>query len=393
MVNASVVKRICVLIAALLMFCAAGPLSAFRGAGVSASPDELTSVECSEADRIIVDRAIRLAFLGSPDMTNTWLPRYSFYACNSTKKYESGVLENSMPYSRSALFNGTEFEGMQQYIGWVDADTGATPDYSYSVNNFLNLANTPNSIFDMAARMATAYGENWGALMGSDCSAFLSYAWQIPHMTTYMFTSDAVDWNICRVVPATNGHESAYTMKDLYALQPGDALICCNKSGEDEHGNPIYRGHCVLITDVKLNPFGDAVEFDTLEEISPRAVAKTRSAEEFLTYCNKLTSSGSYYKFYRLISKSHLKLEIELFYDVCGGKPLDDSESVAFAFVRTADGGCAYYDDYISLVPERDGYVFAGWSLSPGGSVIRPGEVISTMRDHTLFAVWTRTGA
>ena len=371
------------------MLAALVPCAAVRESAASAQPsDGLVSIERSEADRIIVERAMRLAFLGSPEGENTWMPRYSFYACNSQKKYQAGVAENSMPYSRSALFNTTEFVGKQQYIGWIDADSGATPAYAYSIANFLVMANTPNSDFDLAARAATAQDANWGALLGSDCSAFLSYAWQIPHMTTYMFTSDAVDWNISRQVPATVGHESKYTYSDLKELRPGDAMICCNRSGTDEHGNPIYRGHCIIITDIKLDASGTPAIVETVEEISPRAIFKSRTADEFLSYANKLHSSGAYYKFYRLVSKRHLKLEIEITYDAAGGVMPGD-ERLAFAFVLDAEGRGTTYADVISVAPSREGYTFLGWGLDPAGDdLISENTPITLLRDHVIYARW-----
>ena len=366
-------------------------LAAFTGAfcasGASASPSAV--IEGSEADRIIVQRALRLAFLGQAEGGASWTPRYSFLACNSNKAYTAGAPEYSMPYSRSALFNTTEFAGLQQYIGWVDADTGATPSYAYTIANFLELANTPESVFDRAARAAVSQGANWGALLGSDCSAFLSYAWQIPHMTTYMFTSDAVDWNICREVPATKGHEGTYSEADLLALEPGDALVAAKISGHDEHGNPLYRGHCVIITGISLDENGRPDIIDTVEEISPRAIAKHRTAEEFLKYANKPSASGANYKFYRLISKSHLKLELEITLDTAGGDPLPDSERVAIVFARDARGNTAAYDGVISLTPTRPGYTFLGWGLTQFGSdVIAPGTPITMSFDHTLYARW-----
>lgn len=383
----AVKKASALLIAALFLLLG---LAADVTSPASASPEGTVSMQCSEADRIIVERAKRLAFLGSPEMTNTWTPRYSFRACNSTKRYEAGVPENSLPYSRGTLFNSTSFEGMQRYIGRIDADSGALRGYDSSVSSFLKAANTPGSDFDLAAREALIQDANWGALMGTDCSAFLSYAWQIPQMTTYMFTSDAVDWNICRIIPATEGHESAYTIEDLKALQPGDALICSRMSGVDEHNNPLYRGHCVLITDIRLDSDGVPAVVDTLEEISPRAIAKTRSAREFLEFANKKTSSESYYKCYRLVSKSHLKLEIEITYDTNGGVPFEAENSVAFAFVRSADGSGATYGDILSPVPEKEGSAFLGWALTPySQTVLLPGDRITREQDHTLYAVWS----
>ena len=387
MAKRGLLKRITAL-ALLALFCCglAGAFSAPVGAQ-NASGGRF--VEGSFADEIIVERALRLAFLGQEEGGASWLPRYSFLACNSDKRYTAGTPEYSMPYSRSALFNTTEFVGLQQYVGWVDADTGATPSYAYTIANFLDLANKPDSVFDRAARAAVAQDANWGALLGSDCSAFLSYAWQIPHMTTYMFTSDAVDWNICRVVPATKGHESRYTAEDLLALKPGDAMVCANVSGHDEHGNPLYRGHCVIITSIELDESGAPVYVDTVEEISPRAIAKHRTAEDFLKYANKLASSGAYYKFYRLISKSHLKLELEITLDVCGGEPLSDDERVAIVFVKDAKGNKATYGDAVSLTPERPGYTFLGWGLTQFGSdVIDPNTPIELCVDHTLYARW-----
>lgn len=374
-----IIKRT-VIIILLLALCAAGaPLS-------RAEQLQLTSIPCGTAERIIVERAMRLAFLGDPDGNNTWTPNYSFLACNVDKRYQAGKPENSMPYSRSALFNDTEFSGLQQYIGWVDADTGMTPSYEYTVANFLSLANTRGSVFDRAAAAAYEADENWGALLGSDCSAFLSYAWQIPHMTTYMFISDAVDFNICREVPATKGHTKAYTVQDLKNLLPGDAMICANISGTDEHGNPLYRGHCIIITDIRLDSRGTPVEVVTVEEISPRARVKTRTAEEFLEYANKLHVSGAYYKFYRLISKRHLKLEIEISYNAEGGRLSD--KAVACVFALTAEGSAVSYADALDPVPERDGYTFLGWALSPDGEILSKDSPITTLRDHTLYAVW-----
>ncbi|MBR6109587.1 MAG: InlB B-repeat-containing protein [Clostridia bacterium] len=342
-----------------------------------------------DADRIIVQRALRLAFLGQEQGRASWTPRYSFLACNSDKSYSAGQAEFSMPYSRSALFNTTEFVGQQQYIGWVDADSGATPSYAYTIANFLRCANTPGSAFDRAARAAVAANAKWGALLGSDCSAFLSYAWQIPHMTTFMFTSDAVDWNICRIVPATKGHESRYSNSDLLALEPGDAMVCANVSGRDEHGNPLYRGHCVIITDITLDANGKPIFVDTVEEIAPRAIAKHRTAEEFLKYANKLPSSGAYYKFYRLISKSHLKLELEITLDPAGGDPIPESESVKLVFARDAQGNIALYDEVISFAPTRAGAEFIGWGLYENGDdIIAPGTPIELLFDHTLYARW-----
>lgn len=366
------------LVFAFFSFAAAGNTANSAPAGVS----------YPAANEIIVERALRLAFLGSPEGENTWLPRYSFYACNSDKKYQAGVVENSMPYSRSALFNATEFVGRQQYIGWVDADSGRTPTYAYSIANFLKTANAPGSDFDLAARAATARDANWGALLGSDCSAFLSYAWQIPHMTTYMFISDAVDWNVCRQVPATRGHESAYTYNDLLALEPGDAMICAHASGVDEHGSPVYRGHCIIITGIKTDASGKPVTVDTVEEISPRAIKKTRSADDFLAYANKLHSSGGYYKFYRLISKRHLKLEIEISYDPMGG--ILPENSLAIVFAKDASGSILPYGEALDAVPVRQGYAFRGWSLTPDGEPLTPETPIAEMRDHTLYAVWTQ---
>lgn len=367
---------------AAVLFAAAAMLAAF-GQGALSAP---TGRAYPEADGIIVERAMRLAFLGSPEGENSWLPRYSFYACNSDKKYTAGVKENSMPYSRSALFNTTEFVGKQQYIGWVDADSGMTPTYAYSIANFLKTANEPGSDFDLAARAATAADANWGALLGSDCSSFLSYAWQIPHMTTYMFISDAVDWNIARQVPATKGHESAYTYEDLLALEPGDAMICAHASSVDEHGSPVYRGHCIIITGIETDASGRPVSVGTVEEISPRAVKKTRTADEFLAYANKLHSSGGYYKFYRLISKRHLKLEIEISYDPMGGTL--DKDTLSIVFAKDAEGRVYPYGAALDPVPQRDGYRFAGWSLTPGGDPLSKDTPIALMRDHTLYAVW-----
>ena len=362
---------------------AAAMLAAF-GQGALSAP---ISRPYPEADGIIVERAMRLAFLGSPEGENSWLPRYSFLACNSDKRYQAGVRENSMPYSRSALFNATEFVGKQQYIGWVDADSGMTPSYAYSIANFRKTANEPGSDFDLAARAATAANANWGALLGSDCSAFLSYAWQIPHMTTYMFISDAVDWNIARQVPATKGHESAYTYEDLLALEPGDAMICAHASSVDEHGSPVYRGHCIIITGIETDASGKPVTVGTVEEISPRAVKKTRTADEFLAYANKLHSSGGYYKFYRLVSKRHLKLEIEISYDPMGGTLEGDALSIVFA--KDAEGRVYPYGTALEPVPAKPGYRFVGWSLTPGGEVLSADTPIAQMRDHTLYAVWS----
>ena len=382
MERSKLLKRAAALLLLILMLTAGLPLSALAEPAGS-------SVPASDADAIIVQRALRLAFLGQEQGNASWTPRYSFLACNSEKRYTAGTPEISMPYSRSALFNTTQFVGKQQYIGWVDADSGATPSYAYTITNFLRMANTPGSVFDMAARAAVAEDANWGALLGSDCSAFLSYAWQIPHMTTYMFTSDAVDWNICRIVPATKGHESRYTYQDLLALEPGDAMVCANVSGTDEHGNPLYRGHCVIITGITLDSSGRPAFIDTVEEISPRAIAKHRSAEDFLKYANKLASSGAYYKFYRLISKSHLKLELEITYDTAGGDPIPDESSVAIVFARDAEGNISTYDDVISFTPTKAGAEFAGWGLTQNGDdIIAPGTGIDLLFDHTLYARW-----
>lgn len=380
-------KKFIALALLLIMLTLGAGAFPMRADTAHASPER--SIPGSEADMIIVRRAMRLAFLGQEEGGASWLPRYSFLACNSKKGYTAGAAEYSMPYSRSALFNTTDFVGMQQYVGWVDADSGATPSYAYTIANFLRLANTPGSVFDRAAGAAAAEGANWGALLGSDCSAFLSYAWQIPHMTTYMFTSDAVDWNICREVPATRGHESRYTKEDLLSLEPGDAMVCANVSGHDEHSNPLYRGHCVVITGIGLDSSGRPEYVDTVEEISPRAISKHRTAEEFLEYANRLASSGAYFRFYRLISKSHLKLELEISYDVSGGDPLADEESVAIVFARDAQGNTATYDEVISFTPTRAGYSFLGWGLTEfGGDVIAPGTPIELLVDHTLYARW-----
>lgn len=378
-------KRIIKTIAAILLVLPM--LAGFFPARRAEGAEGFVSMPRSLADDIITQRALRLAFLGSPEGLNTWTPRYSFRACNSTKHYDAGVPENSMPYSRSALFNGTEFTGKQQYVGWVDPDTGATPDYAFTITNFLRQANEPGSLFDRAASEAYLRDANWGALLGSDCSAFLSYAWQIPHMTTYMFTSDAVDQNICRIVPATRGHEGIYTAEDLIALEPGDAMIAANRSGTDEHGNPLYRGHCVIITDIKLDGAGRPAIVETVEEIAPRAVSKTRTAQEFLEFANKFHSSGSYFRFYRLISKRHLKLEIELTLDVCGGEPLPAGADVLPVFAKDISGALTYAP-LLSVLPQRTGYRFLGWSLTPAGEVLAADTPILTQRDHTVYAVW-----
>ncbi|MBQ1817284.1 MAG: InlB B-repeat-containing protein [Clostridia bacterium] len=373
--------------AALLALCAA-PQAPLGQTPVQASA-AIGYIAGDPADEIIVWRAMRLAFLGRGEGSVSWLPSCTFYACNSQKQYTAGEYEFSMPYSRSALFNGTEFGGLQQYIGWVDPDSGRTPSYEYSVSNFVKEANTPGSVFDLASHAAAEQGANWGALLGSDCSAFLSYAWQVPHMTTFMFTSDAVDWNICREVPATRGHQSKYGVIDLAALRPGDAMVCCNRSGTDENGNPLYRGHCIIITRVGVDSNGKPVTVDTVEEISPRAIAKSRSADEFLAYANKLHSSGAYYKFYRLVSKRHLKLELEITYDPAGGSLEGVENGVEFVFARDAAGYTATYDGLISRTPTRPGYEFLGWGLTAGGSdVISPGTPIALTTDHTLYARW-----
>lgn len=360
--------------------------AAIKPASASASAGYIAG---SAADEIIVCRAMRLAFLGREEGRVSWLPAYTFYACNSKKVYTAGEYEFSMPYSRSALFNGTEFTGLQQYIGWVDPDSGMTPSYAYSVTNFVKEANTPGSVFEQASRAASEQGANWGALLGSDCSAFLSYAWQVPHMTTFMFTSDAVDYNICREVPATRGHESAYGYSDLLKLLPGDAMVCCNRSGTDENGNPLYRGHCMIITGITVDGNGTPVTVETVEEISPRAVAKVRSADEFLAYANKLHSSGAYYKFYRLISKKHLKLELEISFDPAGGTLGGVENGMVFVAARDARGYTATYDELISNVPVKAGSTFLGWGLTPNGSdIIAPGTPIAAVTDHTLYARW-----
>lgn len=353
---------------------------------------ETDAQTASEANEIIVRRAMRLAFLGQAEGGASWTPRYSFHACNSDWKYIAGQTETSMPYSRSALFNGTEFEGMQNYIGYISADTGAAASYGNTVTYFLRIANTPGSVFDNAARSAVALGSRWGALLGSDCSSFLSYAWQIPHMTTYMLTTDAVAWNICRIVPPTRGHEGHFTAEDISNLEPGDAMICCNRSGTDENGNPIYRGHCVIITAIRTDINGRIVSVDTVEEIAPRAVFKSRSLNEFIWYANKLQSSGAYYKFYRLVSKRHLKLEIELVFDSNGGDPIPDEMSVKTVFVRDAFGNRNTYDGVLNLIhPTRQGYLFMGWGLNPkDDNVITSGTEIELMLDHTLYAKWQK---
>lgn len=361
-------------------FTAAPPAAAFASAA--------DTIKGSAADEIIVRRAMRLAFLGQDEGGASWTPRFTFYGCNSGRRYFKDKPETSLPYSRSSLFNGTAFAGKQQYIGWVDPDTGMTASYVYSVANFLRMANTPGTDFDLAAQLASENEANWGALLGSDCSAFLSYAWQIPHMTTYTLTTDAVDWNLCREITALRGREAHYTTDDLLCLLPGDAIICCNKSGVDEHGNPMYRGHCILITAIRLDSSGRPVGVDTIEEISPRAIAKSRTAEEFLEYANKLHSSGAYYKFYRLVSKCHLKLELEIAYDVNGGDPLPVESRVAFVCAMDASGAKGTYDPLLTLTASRSGFELAGWSLTPGGEPIAPGTTIDRLTDHTLYAVW-----
>ncbi|MBO6061924.1 MAG: InlB B-repeat-containing protein, partial [Clostridia bacterium] len=155
-------------------------------------------------------------------------------------------------------------------------------------------------------------------------------------------------------------------------------------------GNPLSRGHCIIITGIRVDGSGTPVEVETVEEISPRAIAKTRSTEDFLAYANKLHSSGAYYKFYRLISKRHLKLELEITYDPAGGEPIPESERVVFVAARDAQGVAAAYDGLLSYTPTKPGSVFLGWGLSPNGSdIIAPGTPITSVRDHTLYARWS----
>ncbi len=76
---------------------------------------------------------------------------------------------------------------------------------------------------------------------------------------------------------------------------------------------------------------------------------------------------------------SSTKTEFTLKYDANGGKGAPST--------LTGKGNVTVS----SVIPERDGYAFAGWSLNSNSAAAeyKPGDIFQLNKDTTLYAVWT----
>lgn len=154
---------------------------------------------------------------------------------NSVKLFKKGITYRGIPYGQP-VHDGS-------YVG-----------FSSDAADFIRKVNDPESEMYTEYGMNTwNYTENGGDIQycpfySNDCSAYVSYCWQLEKRTTT--TGFAADTKRFIVVG-----------KDISLLKPGYAI---NGSG-----------HIVLIYDVVYNRAGDIIQVTTLEQTPPIMVMRT----------------------------------------------------------------------------------------------------------------------
>lgn len=138
----------------------------------------------------------------------------------------------------ATYYPGTTYRGMP--YGQL-VDSGKYVPHDATFDTFLAAVKNPNSVFYTARG---SYSPRNSTYYGNDCSAFVSYAYGLPRMTTGMI-----------------GSSSQFTrvpMNNIYNAQVGD---CFNK----------YTSHVELITGMLYNDKGILVTVEVCEQTPPKA--------------------------------------------------------------------------------------------------------------------------
>ena len=166
------------------------------------------SPEISQGQEDIVKRARQLVEI-------EWTPMQDIYQWDYAGVFKSGVTYSGIPYGQPVSNGG--------FIGW-----------NISINNFLD------SVYDNTSKFYSGY--SWynkiAPYYSSDCSGFVSYAWQ----TKQRFTTASL-----------SNYADKVTQQNVAAMEVGDAL---NKSSS----------HVVLISAIDLGENGAVVGVEIMEQ-------------------------------------------------------------------------------------------------------------------------------
>ncbi len=211
-------------------------------------------------------KADRYAWGGNDSSYVTSKGSYDSVYSTDGGKFKAGKTYKGIPYSQ-AVSTG--------YVGW-----------DVSVKGFLDAVNNANSQF---YKSYSTYSKT-APYYGSDCSGFVSYAWDLPRRCT---TGDIVPFSTYIGTPSKS---------ELSKLQVGD---CLNYTAE----------HVVLVTDIGYNSDGQVVAVEITEQ-TPAKMRVTCYAEngnyisgKNYDYKSQLSYITSYYlqhgyKIYRRNDKS-----------------------------------------------------------------------------------------
>lgn len=277
----------------------------------------VTDTYINYAGDMIVNRASDLMYCAwTPLKTLRSYPHDDTYTTFTKNEKVIGV-----PYSRGKLF-GDDCEFTQLPITF-SGNKGIT------LNEFRN--NVANSSSDLY-KAATKYPDS-GPLYGCDCSAFVSYCWEIGRITTAGFSSSAK----CSALES-----------NVSVLQVGDALVKSNN-------------HCILIREITSS------NITVWEQTPPMVTETTYTTGNFKT---KYLDKG--YVPYRL---NRVKLSLN-----CNGG------SCSYLCVYAASG--MQLGTSVNLpTPTRTGFTFSGWYTSAsGGERVTSTKTFSS--NTTLYAHW-----
>ncbi|MGN0465073.1 MAG: RICIN domain-containing protein [Lachnospiraceae bacterium] len=157
------------------------------------------------------------------------------------------------------ILTGTYFPG-RIYVGLPYGqlvNSGRYVPHGASFDTFLNAVADSNSLFYTGRG---SYGKLESTYYGSDCSAFVSYSYGLPRMTT-----------------TTIGMSSQFSKVDgnsIYNAQVGD---CFNKSGS----------HTELITGMEYDQNGELVSVEVSEQTPPKAQTIIYTPSEVQNIINK----------------------------------------------------------------------------------------------------------
>ena len=121
-------------------------------------------------------------------------------------------------------------------------NAGAYIGYGVSVDNFLTAAKNGSSVFYSSR---STYGSTYSVYYATDCSAFVSWCWDIERKTTYS-------------IPQVSTYLGMATAANVSKLQLGDCL------------NSNSVGHVVLVTDLSYDSAGNVTKIEITEQTPPQ---------------------------------------------------------------------------------------------------------------------------